>query len=217
MHPYRMQTLIKQRGKDQVANVAQRNSVYQTIDALERAGLIAVRGTTREENRPERTVYEATPRGREALGTWVRHGLSTPAREFPEFPAVLSVLYGLEGPEDMAGLLEARSAALEARLRELEAPVPHVPRVFLLETEYSAAVVRAELKWLRGVIADLRGGRLKFPTVEEIMRVAPEQGRPSDEAIRSFAAEAKKPRESKPKAEGKERRPARRQKRSARR
>jgi len=60
MHPYRMQTLIKERGKHEIANVAQRNSVYQTIAALRRAGLIAVRETAREERRPERTVYEVT-------------------------------------------------------------------------------------------------------------------------------------------------------------
>src|SRR5215831_3534435 len=78
MHPYRMQTLIKQRGKDQVANVAQRNSVYQTIDALMRAGLIRVRETTQEENRPERTIYEATERGREVLLDWLRAGSGVP-------------------------------------------------------------------------------------------------------------------------------------------
>src|SRR5579862_2576078 len=60
MHPYRMQTLIKERGKDLVANVAQRNSVYQTIDALRRAGLVEVREMSRDERRPERTVYQAT-------------------------------------------------------------------------------------------------------------------------------------------------------------
>src|SRR5579862_2414801 len=79
MHPYRMQTLIKLRGKDQIANVAQRNSVYQTIAALLRAGLIAVRETERPDRHPERTVYEATPAGREALRSWVRSGLSTVA------------------------------------------------------------------------------------------------------------------------------------------
>ncbi|MBA0083588.1 MAG: helix-turn-helix transcriptional regulator, partial [Acidobacteria bacterium Pan2503] len=42
---------------------ATRNSVYQTIDALVRAGLIRVRETAQEENRPERTIYEATERG----------------------------------------------------------------------------------------------------------------------------------------------------------
>src|SRR5258707_468254 len=89
MHPYRMQTLIKQRGKDLIANVAQRNSVYQTIDALRRGGLIAIRETSRQERRPERTIYEATEEGRRTLQSWVRIGLSTPAREFPEFQAAL--------------------------------------------------------------------------------------------------------------------------------
>src|SRR5262245_38757715 len=79
MHPYRMQVLIKERGKDRIANVAQRNSVYQTIDALKRAGLIAVRETARQERRPERTVYEATPEGRRTLIAWLRTVLSTPA------------------------------------------------------------------------------------------------------------------------------------------
>src|SRR5262249_1786314 len=119
MHPYRMQTLIRQRGKDHVANVAQRNSVYQTIEALERAGRIAARGASREENRPERTVYEATAEGRAALRDWVRTGLATPAREFPEFPAVLSTLFGVDGPEDFARLLAARVDVLEARRVEL--------------------------------------------------------------------------------------------------
>ncbi|MET8046843.1 hypothetical protein ABZU75_04515 [Streptosporangium sp. NPDC005286] len=50
-----------------MVNVAQRNSVYQTIDRLLRAGLIAVRETSCEENRPERTDYEPTEAGRETL------------------------------------------------------------------------------------------------------------------------------------------------------
>jgi DNA-binding PadR family transcriptional regulator len=189
MHPYRMQTLIKQRGKDQIANVAQRNSVYQTIDALRRAGLIRIRGTSREDRRPERTTYEATEEGRRALGSWVRAGLSTPAREFPEFPAALSTLYGLEGPDDLRTLLETRIGSLETRLVGLEKPVPGIPRLFLLEGEYMAAAVRAEIKWLRGVVADLRSGRLRYPSEEELRRIAPEQGGPSEEAARRIAAE----------------------------
>src|SRR5579862_1024856 len=92
MHPYRMQALIKERGKDEIANVAQRNSVYQTIAALRRAKLIAVRETSRQERRPERTVYEVTEEGRRTLGRWMRIALSTPAREFPDFPAALSLM-----------------------------------------------------------------------------------------------------------------------------
>src|SRR5262245_60362256 len=155
MHPYRMQALIKERGKDQIANVAQRNSVYQTIAALRRAGLIRVRETSREERRPERTVYEATEDGRQTLLIWMRTALSTLAREFPDFPAALSLAAGLK-PKEVCRLMESRAVALEKRLAELQAPIPGLPRLFLLESEYMAAVVSAEIKWLRALIKDLR-------------------------------------------------------------
>ena len=76
MHPYRMHEMIKERGKDRVANVAQRNSVYQTIDRLVRAGLITVLETTRDERRPERTVYAITPDGWYSLRNWTADMLS---------------------------------------------------------------------------------------------------------------------------------------------
>ena len=183
MHPYRMQTLIKQRGKEQIANVAQRNSVYQTIVALHRAGLIAIHGVSREERRPERTAYEATDAGRQTLRTWIRHGLANVAREFPEFPAVISLLDPSLRPQELGALLESRTVALEARLAELRKVPPGLPRIFLLEEEYMAAVVRAELKWLHGVIADLRSGSLGFPSKAEMLRLAATMGGPSKEAI----------------------------------
>jgi DNA-binding PadR family transcriptional regulator len=189
MHPYRMQTLITQRGKEQIANVAQRNSVYQTIDHLCRAGLIEVRETTQHNRRPERTVYEATSQGRLTLRSWVRIGLSTVAREFPEFPAVLATLYGIEGPDDLALLIGARLEALQMRLATLERPVPGVPRLFLLEGEYLAAMVRAECKWLRQILADLQSERLSFPTKAEMLKIAANLGGPSPEALRKYTDE----------------------------
>lgn len=161
MHPYRMQALIKERGKDQIANVAQRNSVYQAIAALRRAGLIAVRETARAERRPERTVYAPTDEGRRTLRAWLRTVLSTPAREFPDFPAALSLAAWLS-PAELRAQLEARCAVLQRGLAALEQPVPGLPRLFLLETEYQAALVRAEIAWLRAVVADLRAGRLTW-------------------------------------------------------
>jgi hypothetical protein len=135
--------------------------VYQTIAALRRAGLIAVRETSQAERRPERTVYEVTAEGRRTLLGWLRTMLSTPAREFPDFPAALSLMPHL-APADVRAQLETRRAALEVRLAELEQPVPGLPRLFLLEAEYMAAVVRAELAWLDGVTADLRARRLTW-------------------------------------------------------
>jgi DNA-binding PadR family transcriptional regulator len=161
MHAYRMQRMLTERRKDQVANIAQRNSVYQTIAALQRAGLITVRETARDARRPERTVYDITEKGRRTLQEWMRTVLSTPARDFPDFPAALSLAAGL-APGEVRKLLEARIRALETRLVALETPIPNLPRLFLLESEYSAALVRAEIAWLRGIAADLRSKRLTW-------------------------------------------------------
>src|SRR2546423_668619 len=99
MHPYRMQQLLKERGKDEVINVGERASIYQTIDRLRREGLVTVVQTARDEKRPERTVYQLTEEGRETTRDWLREMLSTPAREFPAFPAALAFL-PLLTPED---------------------------------------------------------------------------------------------------------------------
>jgi DNA-binding PadR family transcriptional regulator len=165
MHAYRMQQLIKERHKDDVINVAQRNSVYQTIDRLLRAGLIAVRETSRQENRPERTVYEPTDAGRETVREWVRTMLAMPAREFPEFPAALAFLPVLP-PEDVRVAIEDRVSALAARLSELDNELTEggrfLDRIFLVESEYQRAVLAAELDYARGLADDLRTGTLTW-------------------------------------------------------
>ncbi|MFI7679837.1 PadR family transcriptional regulator [Actinophytocola sp. NPDC049390] len=164
MHPYRMHEVIKERGKDRVANVAQRNSVYQTIDRLQRAGLITVLATTRDERRPERTVYAITPDGWFALRQWTGDMIASPARDYPEFPAALASLMVLT-PEDAIARLEQRSADLRASLEEDRkemAAVPDLPRLFLLDEEYSIAVREAELHWVDGVLDALRSGELTW-------------------------------------------------------
>ncbi len=165
MHPYRMQQLIKQRGKDEVINVRQRASLYQTIERLLRDGLIVAQETTRAERRPERTIYALTDRGRETVGAWLRAMLSRPAHEFPAFPAAIAYL-PLLTPEDALRQLETRLGALEeeqARLdSQLDSVGPVLPRLFLLETEYLRAMLNAELAWVRCLVDDLRAGRLTW-------------------------------------------------------
>src|SRR6185369_15821823 len=111
MHPYRMQRLIKDRGKDQVINVEQRASLYQTINQLLRAGLIAASETERDEGFPERTVYKLTDAGHTTAVNWLREMLSVPAQEYPEFPAAISLL-PLLMPDDAIRQLEKRAARL---------------------------------------------------------------------------------------------------------
>lgn len=164
-HAYRLQQLIKERHKDEVVNVAQRNSVYQTIERLLRDGLIEVQSTGRNENRPERTVYQITTVGRDTLHEWLRTMLSTPAREFPEFPAALAFLPTLTQADALAalstrvGLLETQLSTLDVEMKEA---ATFLPRLFLVESEYQREVLDAELKYVRSLVADLKSGRLSW-------------------------------------------------------
>src|SRR5438094_2629445 len=90
IHPYEMQRLIKLWGKDQVVNVGQRANLYKTINRLTDAGLVAVRHTERDQQYPERTVYEITDAGRETCRRWLEEMLASVRNEFPDFPAALS-------------------------------------------------------------------------------------------------------------------------------
>ncbi len=175
MHPYRMQRLIKERGKDQVINVEQRASLYQTISQLLRAGLITLWETARQEGFPERTVYKLTDQGHETAVNWLREMLSTPAQEYPEFPAAVSLL-PLLTPEDAIHQLEIREARLADQIasidKEMQTYAASLPRLFLLESEYMRIVLDSELKWVRLVIADLRSGQLIWDR-EWISRFAP--------------------------------------------
>jgi DNA-binding PadR family transcriptional regulator len=162
MHPYRMQQVIKERGQDQLVNVAQRNSVYQTLDRLVRDGLARPAGTARDGARPERTTYQITADGRDTLRRWLTEMLPTPAREFPEFPVALAFLPAL-APAVVRELLERRIAEQERRLAAIVAQAPPgLPRLFLIEDEYRAEMLRAEVAWLRALVADLAGGTLAW-------------------------------------------------------
>jgi DNA-binding PadR family transcriptional regulator len=165
MHPYRMQQLIKSRGKGEVINVRQRASLYQTIDRLLRAKLITVRATAREEHRPERTIYEITDRGRSTLIGWMREALSTPAREYPAFPAILAYL-ALLTPEDARLHLERRAQLLAAEVEridgELHSAHAAVPRLFLIELEYLRTMLASELTWVQALVQELGSGQLTW-------------------------------------------------------
>jgi DNA-binding PadR family transcriptional regulator len=164
MHVYRMQQLIKKRGEDDVINVTQPNSLYQTIARLEREGLLVAGSVDRDSKRPERTVYELTDSGRATLVHWTREMLSVPSREFPEFPAAISVLLVLT-PKDALKQLEKRIARLEheiARLRSRTAAAHFLPRMFRLEIELLHAQAVAELRWVQAIADDLRTGRLTW-------------------------------------------------------
>ncbi|MEU7638786.1 MULTISPECIES: PadR family transcriptional regulator [unclassified Streptomyces] len=165
LHPYGIQQLLKQWGKEQVVNVGQRAGLYRTIERLQAGGLIAVRHTERDQQYPERTVYEVTDEGRAVTREWLEQMLAVPKAEFPVFPAALSNMLMLS-PDEVAPILDRRLARITVQRADLErqtAAAPDgLPRITLIENEYLLAVLRAEERWLRGVIDDLRNGSLTW-------------------------------------------------------
>jgi DNA-binding PadR family transcriptional regulator len=182
MHVYRMQKMFETQGKDRVVNLRSRASLYQTIERLEGHGLVEVYETRREEGYPDRVLYAITDAGREVARQWLREMLHTTGGEYPEFIAALSILFGLN-PEDARAELESRVEKLEAALelaeQGLAAADTGLPRLFLLEEEYRKTLLEAELSWLRGVIDDLREGRLTWS--EEWLRELAAKFLPADD------------------------------------
>jgi DNA-binding PadR family transcriptional regulator len=164
MHPYEMRSLMKERGLAQVIKLGGA-SVYDTVERLQAQGLIESVETSREGRRPERTVFALTENGRVEQLHWLSELLSQPVREYPQFAAALAFVGVLRDPEHLAALLERRCAVLEASVAEHEFELSDIqakgiPRLFLIEGEYGVVMQRAELEWLRRVIADLRSGDL---------------------------------------------------------
>jgi DNA-binding PadR family transcriptional regulator len=182
MHVYRMQKLFEAEGKDRVVNLRSRASLYQTIERMQRLGLVEVSETVQQEGYPDRTIYAITDAGRNAAHVWLREMLSETGGEYPEFIVALSLLFGL--PVDQAReQLELRVQRLEAELadsrRALGDAPPDLPRLFVLEEEYRAAMLETELTWLRGLLEDLRAGRITWS--EEWLRELAERFHPSED------------------------------------
>lgn len=165
LHPYGMQRLIKIRGKDLVLNIKQRSGIYQTINRLEQNGLITTMNVLHQKNKPDKTIYQITDKGRSTLCTWMRRCLSTPAREYPEFPASVSFLTILT-PGDVVRQLKKRETLLLREIRQLDSDyneeIRSLPRLFLLEVEYLIEIKKAEARWVQSVIKALEEKELDW-------------------------------------------------------
>jgi DNA-binding PadR family transcriptional regulator len=132
---------------------------------LARRELIEPVETRRDGRRPERTVYAITELGQRELTDWLSELVVTPAKEYPQFEAALSLLCGL-APDDALALLRQRVDALTMRLTQSQAArkAAHeygLPRLFDLEGEYADALMRAELEFVEKLVTDLEGGTLE--------------------------------------------------------
>ncbi|HSZ41701.1 MAG TPA: PadR family transcriptional regulator [Trebonia sp.] len=167
-HPYQMRHEIRVREIDRVMKVTH-GTLYSTVDRLAAAGLIQPVETSREGRRPERTVYEITPPGRDQLLDTLRAELMRPAPSYPKLATALAFATLLSADE-VASLLQRRSIEVESQLSAMNAAMDAslksrshpLKRVHLIEVEYQVALLRAEHDWLTALIEDIREGRLTW-------------------------------------------------------
>ncbi|MFC1406434.1 MULTISPECIES: PadR family transcriptional regulator [Streptacidiphilus] len=163
-HPYEIAQVLRSRGKEHSIKINY-GSLYTVVQSLERHGFIEASGTERDGRRPERTLYRITEAGSAELLDWLAELVTDPVKEYPRFESALSLI-GVFAPDPAMELLQRRVAEQDARIadqREELAAVraSGVPRIFLVESEYSLAMRVAENEWTRQLLKEMADGSLE--------------------------------------------------------
>jgi len=161
MHPYEMGVILKQRHKEESIKLRY-GSLYTVIELLLRRAFIAARETARDGRRPERTVYEITDAGRDELRAWMADLIAEPVKEYPQFEAALCLLPTLP-PDEALVLLRERAERIAQNAAALTRHVEAIgeqdfPPLFLVETQYRLALMRAEQQFVGELIRRIEGG-----------------------------------------------------------
>lgn len=164
-HPYEMYQTLVLRSEDRLVKVRP-GSLYHTVDRLARQGLVRATGTEREGNRPERTTYEITEEGTQALGERVADIIATPVNEFPEFPLGLGEAHNLP-LETVIDLLRNRVGLMRADIALLDDGIHRVrakglPEKYWLDVRYLRTTAEAEAAALEALIDDLASGAISW-------------------------------------------------------
>ncbi|MDX2377059.1 PadR family transcriptional regulator [Microbacterium sp. LRZ72] len=165
-------------GDARTLNVGQ---VYNTLDRLERDGLVA-RGASDERGH---VFYEVTDAGRDEARTWFDTPLPPGGDDLPAKLALASTLPGIDARAVVRRQRAASAAALrELRVRAAERSATGSAAAGLAARIVVSALLRrtqAELDWLDDVDAQLAGA----PTTGlEIEARTPRRGRPPKNAAR---------------------------------
>ena len=169
-HPHAMAAALRERGMDRAFKV-NTGSLYDVVRTLERAGWIEAQAKVRVGARPERTVYQHTPAGREEFVRWVDELIRVPAAEYPKFVSAVSYL-GALGPDGAVAALRERAEHVRASLEEIRQghqralETDQAPRLFVLEAEYAVRMQESELRWIAEIVDDIEAGRLAWPEPE---------------------------------------------------
>jgi DNA-binding PadR family transcriptional regulator len=164
MHPYELSRTLRNNGDDRSIKF-NHGTLYMVVKQLGKAGLIREQQTSREGQRPERTVYALTDSGRQELHDWLRELIEQPQHEYPTFVAALSLLAALP-PDAVIPLLRRRSQRLGEEIAQTERLIQTtlaagVPELFLIEEQFRVTLLHAETSFVEDLI-----GRIADPETD---------------------------------------------------
>jgi len=165
MHAYEMYQLLISRQNDRIVKVRP-GSLYHTVERLAGQNHVRAIGTERAGNRPERTTYELTPEGSEALTRRVESGIEKYVYEYPLFPVVLSEAHNLNA-EDAVLRFGRRVEDLDRWLADLDAAIAgaraaEVHEPYYLGGAYVRSQIAAERDWLATLIERIESKDLEW-------------------------------------------------------
>jgi len=161
MHPYELGRTLRDNG-DARSIKFNHGSLYMVFQQLAKAGFITEQETTREGQRPERTVYAITDSGRKEMRDWMRELLAEPQHEYQNFVAALSLVGSLP-PSEVVDRLTTRAGRLARQRAEISEMIADtlaqgVHPLFLVEEEYRLALLDAESSFVAQLV-----GRITHP------------------------------------------------------
>ena len=158
MHPYELGRTLREHG-DARSIKFNHGSLYMVVGQLARAGYITERETSREGQRPERTVYALTDAGRAEFTGWLAELVAEPQHEYPHFVAALSLIAALP-PGQVVPLLHRRLDLLHHDHDQIRALIDTmlargIPELFLVEEQYRLALLDAETSFVEEFIGKI--------------------------------------------------------------
>jgi DNA-binding PadR family transcriptional regulator len=160
MHGYQANAELERRQVQDWAGVS-RPQVYYSLEKLARLGLIAETGDHEPALGPERRIFRTTPKGRAALAAALEREDWTNQRDRPPFLTWMALSWQAS-PATVRNQLRRREKFLEselereeATLRAVEKEVGHGFHEAVWMIKLVIEQFRAELLWLREVIAEL--------------------------------------------------------------
>ncbi|MNO57904.1 Transcriptional regulator PadR-like family protein [compost metagenome] len=171
LHPYEISLRMKERFLDQKGQF-KIGSLYYAVDQLEKQAYIEAVETIRSENRPDKTVFRITDKGRDYFHKLLIERLKD--MEPPYHPMHIALVFAGKGDQGVI------AQVLRERIQNTEHTVnlyyqiyaEHrgiVPRsvLHLMAGQYEHA--KTELSWLKRLLAETEEGRLNERTQSPLL------------------------------------------------